>query len=94
MARFITEPTPNPNSLKVYRDAGGFLESGLESFASAAEAKGHELGERLFGVEGVVNVFILPHFLTVSKAPSIGWEDVWPRVEEVLEAYFDREGPV
>jgi hypothetical protein len=86
MARFKTQSTPNPNSLKITRDGHRFIQSGMESFSSVAEATGHPLGEALMALPGVANVFILPDFLTVTKTPDAKWKDVETAVMAVLEA--------
>lgn len=88
MARFLTTPTPNPNSLKITRDDGSFIPEGLEAFSSPNEAAGHPLGEPLFEIDGVTNIFIVPQFLTISKAPEVDWAEMWPRIEAVLVDYF------
>ena len=82
------EPTPNPNSLKITVPGSQFLASGLESFSSAAEASGSPLGRALFDVPGVANVFIVPQFLTLTKRPEVDWDDLLPRVEQVIEDYL------
>lgn len=84
MTRIQTQPTPNPNSLKITREEP-FLEGGMESFASAEEAAGHPLGEPLFDIDGVTNVFILPDFLTITKRADIRWDDILPAARQVLE---------
>ena len=89
MPEFITHPTPNPNSFKLTTEAGPFIESGLAAFNSPEEAEGHPLGERLFSVEGVVNVLILPDFLTVTKHPAANWDVVMEKVEHVLQDHFE-----
>src|SRR5690625_6444519 len=85
MIRFVIHPTPNPNSLKITTDAGAFIESGMESFASAEEAEQHELGRRLFSLTGVENVFILPDFLTITKHTAADWDNLLPKVELTLK---------
>jgi hypothetical protein len=89
MPAFTADPTPNPNSLKITTDAGPFIEEGLASFASAAEAEGHPLGERLFGVAGVENVLVMPEFLAVTKGARTKWDVVMPKIERVLEEHFE-----
>ena len=89
MPRFSTEPTPNPNSLKITTNAGSFIENGMESFSSALDAEGHPLGERIFAIAGIANVFILPHFLTVTKHPASDWDELLPPLKSTLTAYFD-----
>lgn len=89
MASIKTSPTPNPNSLKFTLEDGTFIESGMESFNSRDEATGHPLGERLFEIDGVDNVFILPQFLTVTKSATADWNDLVPHVERVIEDVLD-----
>ncbi len=88
MPAFETHPTPNPNSVKITTDAESFIESGMAAFNSAQEAAGHPLGERLFAVPGVANVFVLPQFVTVTRHPAATWDALLPAVEEALRAYF------
>ncbi len=85
MPAIDASPTPNPNSLKFTLRNGKFIETGMESLASPDEAAGHPLGERLFEIEGVANVFILPQFLTITKTGAAKWDDIVPRVERVVE---------
>jgi hypothetical protein len=89
MPSFSLQPTPNPNSVKITADAQPFLEHGMATFASAEEAAGHALGERLFAIRGIANVFILPQFLTITKEPAADWDVLLPEVEAVLAAYLD-----
>lgn len=88
MPSFHTEPTPNPNSLKITTDDGPFIDGGLVSVASAEEAAQHPLGERLFAIDGVANVLILPQFVTISKASDADWNAVLPDVERVLNDHL------
>jgi len=89
MARFKSQPTPNPNSLKITRKKGRFIDSGLLTFTSPAEAESHPLAAALFRLEGVVNILILPDFLTVSKHPDRPWKPLWREIEKTLEGFFD-----
>ena len=91
MPAFNIESTPNPNSLKITTDAGPFITEGLASFASADEAEGHPLGERLFAVAGVENVLIMPEFLTITKGAGTEWDLLMPKIERVLEEHFENE---
>lgn len=88
MPSIRSEPTPNPNSLKFTADHGPFVDRGMESFSSAEEAEGHALGERLFAISGVDNVFIMPQFVTVSKTPAADWAHVSPKVEAALSDHL------
>ncbi len=88
MPTLHTEPTPNPNSIKITSDAGAFIEGGLVSIASAEEADVHPLGRLLYAVEGVANVLILPQFVTISKVDEANWGDVLPAVKEILQNHL------
>jgi len=88
MARFSTQSTPNPNSLKITRRNGTFIESGVLSFDSPESASKHPLAARLFELDGVANVLILPEFLTVTRHPSADWTSLWRDVEKTLKAHF------
>jgi hypothetical protein len=86
-----THPTPNPNSVKLTVDGQRFIEAGMESFATAEDAAHHPLGERIFSITGVANVFILPDFLTVTRHPATEWDAILPKLELVLKSYFESE---
>jgi hypothetical protein len=88
MPTFDSHPTPNPDSLKLTTDAGPFVADGMVSFNAATEAEGHPLGERLFAIDGVANVFAMADFLTVTKTRGADWDAVLPEVEAALEDYF------
>lgn len=60
----------------------------MESFSSAAEAEDHPLGNRLFSLPGVVNVFILPQFITVTKHPAEEWDVLLPKIEAAIDAFL------
>jgi hypothetical protein len=89
MPAFQTQGTPNPNSIKIVTDGPSFIDEGMESFNSAQEAEDHPLGHRLFSLPGIANVFMLPQFVTVTKHPATKWGDLMPKVEQVLQSYFE-----
>ncbi|NBC01863.1 MAG: scaffolding protein [Bacteroidetes bacterium] len=91
MPDFRSESTPNPNSLKITTDAGPFIEEGMASFNAVAEAEGHPLGGPILRIPGVDNVFILPQFLTITKQPAATWENVLPKVKQVLRSHFEQD---
>ena len=89
MSTIRTETTPNPNSLKFATDDGTFVDGGMEAFASADEAAEHPLGNDLFAVSGVDDVFITPQFVTISKQPPADWSDLTPSITDILEAHLE-----
>jgi len=88
MASIQAERTPNPNSLKFSSTEAHTFHDTVVAVSSAAEADRHELGERLFSLSGVDDVFITPEFVTVSKTPSTDWDDLKGEVETILEGYL------
>lgn len=89
MPTLNTEPTPNPNSIKITTDSGPFIEDGMVSLTSAADADAHPLGRLLFAIDGIANVLILPQFVTVSKTERAAWSEVMPRVKQILVDHLD-----
>jgi len=71
-------------------DGGSFIESGMVVVGSVAEAADHPLASRLFAVEGVANILILPEFLTVTKRSTRDWDTLLPILSGLIEDYFSR----
>ena len=88
MSSLRAAPTPNPNSLKFTAEDASFLDDGMVAIDSEAEAQDHPLGGRLFAIGGVVNVFITPRFVTVSKQDAAEWSVVKPKIESVLDDHL------
>jgi hypothetical protein len=85
VSRTVTpEPTPNPNATRfsLGEDALG---GASISFANAEAAAGTPWAEQLFEIAGVVSLFGVKDFVTVTKEPHTGWEAIVPHVVEVLE---------
>ena len=82
------ERTPNPNSLKFTDTDGRFFDDDIVAISSQEEADRHELGELLFAIEGVDDVFITPEFVTVSKAASTDWAEVQETITSTLADYL------
>jgi hypothetical protein len=87
------ERTPNPDSLKFTSTAGSFSGSEIVAISSAAEADRHPLGDRLFAIDGVADVFITPEFVTVSKEAGADWADLQGAVETALTEYLEDPDP-
>ncbi len=89
MSRFQTRPTPNPNSLMLVRtDGGRFLESGLASFTTPAQAATSPLAAELFSLGTVAGVLVMPDFVTITRVPGADWKTLVPLVEPILDAHF------
>jgi len=90
-----TRETPNPDALQFVLNAQ-ILGRGNRSFAARKEAGTDPLGQALFDVRGVANVFIMDNFVTVTKDNTVGWnllrDQVWKTIEENVSVY-PAEGP-
>lgn len=91
MAEIQAERTPNPDSLKFTLLDGDFFHDDVVAVSSRNEADRHPLAEDLFSISGVEDVFITPEFVTVSKAPTVDWDDLQSDVEQTLAAYLHSE---
>jgi Fe-S cluster biogenesis protein NfuA len=67
------DSTPNPNARKFVLDRV-VAKSGSLSFNSTDEAKSHLLAAQLFGLPGVISVFIHGDFVAVNKDDATEWE--------------------
>ena len=77
------EPTPNPNALR-FALSSPVLGDKPRSFSSLAQASGTAWAERLFGIPGVVGLFGLKDFLTVTQSPTVPWDGIGPRAVQIL----------
>ncbi len=81
------QPTPNPEAFQYIMNRPVIAEGTL-TFESAEEAKGDPLGEALFEIFGVVNVFLKENFVTVTKSDVVGWHTVMETVGETIQGHL------
>ena len=86
----ITEPTPNPDSLK-------FLSEKKLSSIGTEEFQKKDIGSiknkfvaSILNLKGVELVLISEHFMSVNKAKSTKWEDLKPSVIAHINDYFEK----
>ena len=80
MATVSPSNTPNPNAMKFTLDTK--LPAAM-NFASADAARGNAFAEAVFATDGVVQVFGVNDFVTVTRRPGADWG---PIVEAVKAA--------
>ena len=73
MATVRPEDTPNPNAKKFTLDRKLPASMNLKSADAAA---GNAFAEAVFKIEGVVQVFGVNDFVTVTRAPGADWEAI------------------
>lgn len=82
----IAEPTPNPNAMKFTSNKVIF--EGDDSISvMSGETSEYEVLNELMKIEGVDNVFGYHNFITVNKTFDAEWNELIPKVEEVIEKF-------
>ena len=78
MATATPSPSPNPNALRFGLDTtlGDTL-----SFNNADDAAGHPFARAVFAVDGVVSIFGVNDFVTVTRRPGADWEPIVAAVQ-------------
>lgn len=70
----------------------GLTGQGLEVYSRLEDASSNKssdrLARRLFEVPGVAGVFLYSNVLSVAKADDASWDDIVPRVEEIVRNLF------
>ena len=89
-----TKETPNPNALQFVINAV-LLDNGNISFASKKEAENDKMATALFERSGVLSVFVMDNFVTVTKDEETSWvplkDRVWKTIEETVSLYQAEE---
>ena len=65
-AEVVVETSPNENALKYTVVGKQVIDKGHKTYGNAGEAAECEVAKNLFGLEGVVSVFLMADFVTVS----------------------------
>ena len=89
-----TKETPNPNALQFVINAV-LLDNGNISFASKKEAESDKMATALFERSGVLSVFVMDNFVTVTKDEKTSWvplkDRVWKTIEDTVSLYQAEE---
>ena len=80
----VISQTPNPNALKFTVDA---TFDAPKSFAAGRPAD-DPIAADLLDISGVTSVFMSADFVTLSKSPEIGWDEIAGAAKKVLESHF------
>ncbi|MBI3997384.1 MAG: NifU N-terminal domain-containing protein [Armatimonadetes bacterium] len=84
------QPTPNVNALKFVLNRR-LTEGRSQTFRSADDAAAHPLASRLLAIPGIVQVFLLNDFVTVTRDPGRAWEEIAGAIETAIREHFARE---
>jgi Fe-S cluster biogenesis protein NfuA len=90
--RMHAERTPNPNSIK-WVLGRPLVEGGVSAhFDSAPSEEISPLAARIFGVDGVVGVFLASNFVTVTKRSEIEWTDIAQPIVDAIKSRLQEGG--
>ncbi len=79
------EPTPNPNAIKFVLTLS-LAPGASREFQDAEAAKGDEVAEALFGIEGVSALFFNENYITVTMSSDADWHKVYREAQQRIEA--------
>src|SRR5690625_5521817 len=83
------EPTPSPHSMKVNIDKT-LPEGENQNFQDKDDlSNAPEYIQSLFEIEGVKGLYQVQDFITIQRNPRIRWEDILPKVQNVLGSTED-----
>jgi len=64
------------------------IESGHKTYGTAAEAEELPVAKALFALDGVVSVFLMADFITVTKRAEVSWDAIQEQAKAAIsEAY-------
>jgi hypothetical protein len=79
------QQTPNPNAGKFTVNQIVVEGKSSRSYYNAGQATSDPLGAALFALDGVVSLFMVEDFITVTKSPEMAWETLTPAVITTIE---------
>ena len=87
-----TTPTPNPNALK-FVISTKIKEESSSTYKNPSEADHNPLAFALLTTLGVDAVYFRENFITVTKFDYKKWDDLEPKVIEVIEILLEFHDP-
>ncbi len=81
------QPTPNVNAMKFVLSRR-ITEGRSQTFRSPEEAASSPLAKALFAIPGVVQVFFLNNFITLTRTPEADWPEIISQAETLIQTHF------
>lgn len=91
--RMHAERTPNPDSIKWVLGEPLLPPGRSASFDAPPEPSVSPLAARLFGIDGVVRVFLGRNFVTVTKRPEVEWMSIAQDIVDALKEHAASGAP-
>ena len=86
-----TEPTPNPNTVK-FLPGERVAKGAAADYSSQAAAVRSPLAAALFGIDGVIRVFLGSDFISLTKNGAADWSVVKPLALAAIMDYYTSGG--
>ena len=85
-----TEETPNPSSLKFVLEN---IIAPTSSFSFEKENKNTYSGfsNDIFNIAGVIRVFVLDNFITITKDEDFNWDTIKPQILSLIMDYISSD---
>ena len=80
-----TRETPNPSALQFVLNSQ-ILEHGNLSYETVKDCGNDELGKALLKKNGVITVYIMDNFVTVTKKDDVSWNPLKDQVWKVIDS--------
>ena len=77
--------TPNPNAAKFTVDRALVEGGSSRSYLDRSSAHADPLAKALFEVHGVESLLIADDFITVTKSPTVQWDELVPLIENAIK---------
>ena len=81
------QPTPNVNALKFVVNRR-ITEGRSQTFRTPQEAASSPLASSLLAISGVVQVFFLNDFVTLTRSPGAAWEPIAEQAERAIREHL------
>ncbi len=81
----VVQATPNPNAIKLTLNRTVAAQGTTYRDASTADAA---WAKELLAIEGIVQVFAINNFVSITKQPQADWETIGPSAERILRQAF------
>jgi len=81
----MVDGTPNPNAVKFTLNRTVAAQGKTYRDAASADAP---WAKALLGIPGIVQVFAVTNFISVTKTPDADWEAILPQAEAGLRQAF------
>ena len=85
---YITaNPTPNPDCLKFIVDRQ-LVDGEPVYYRDPAEAEGSPLAQKLFGLDGVKEIFAFQNFITITKSGGQIWQEFAREIGKTIRGHI------